>query len=143
MTDVFKCKKAGTQCCAPKSKVLEVVGGKAGNDTAPLPLPQPASSYQHYTTALAYTHTTPVGKDVMCTYGDQICLWLGLVLIKLSFKQTACDLYTKSKCSIPTNFVVLRLLIWLVYNLVIFNILGNSPVCFVSLLCFLILLYSQ
>ncbi|XP_026738916.1 protein masquerade [Trichoplusia ni] len=60
MTDVFKCKKAGTQCCAPKSKVLEVVGGKAGNDTAPLPLPQPASSYQHYTTALAYTHTTPV-----------------------------------------------------------------------------------
>lgn len=62
MTDVFKCKKAGTQCCAPKSKVQEVVGGRPLNDTAPLPLPQPATNYQHYTTAMvAHTHTTPMG----------------------------------------------------------------------------------
>ncbi|KAF9407517.1 hypothetical protein HW555_012486 [Spodoptera exigua] len=60
MTDVFKCKKAGTQCCAPKSKVQEVVGGRPANESAPLPLPQPATNYQHYTTALAHTHTTPI-----------------------------------------------------------------------------------
>ncbi|CAH0678193.1 unnamed protein product [Spodoptera exigua] len=63
MTDVFKCKKAGTQCCAPKSKVQEVVGGRPANESAPLPLPQPATNYQHYTTALAHTHTTPIGDS--------------------------------------------------------------------------------
>ncbi|CAH0731301.1 unnamed protein product, partial [Brenthis ino] len=35
MTDVFKCKKAGTQCCAPKSKVQEVIGVNR-NDSFPL-----------------------------------------------------------------------------------------------------------
>ncbi|XP_063538843.1 protein masquerade, partial [Cydia strobilella] len=52
MTDVFKCKKAGTQCCAPKSKVLEVTGVQR-NDTYPLATPQ----YEPYTTT---PHPTPM-----------------------------------------------------------------------------------
>lgn len=35
MTDVFKCKKPGTQCCAPKSKVQEYQLRR--NDTVPFP----------------------------------------------------------------------------------------------------------
>ncbi|KAL4705207.1 hypothetical protein ACJJTC_000205 [Scirpophaga incertulas] len=42
MTDVFKCKKSGTQCCAPKSKVQEVAGDR--NDSAPQPAPPAASA---------------------------------------------------------------------------------------------------
>ncbi|KAL0818690.1 hypothetical protein ABMA28_008035 [Loxostege sticticalis] len=49
MTDVFKCKKSGTQCCAPKSKVQEVVGVRDRNDSFPLATTTP--SYTHYTTA--------------------------------------------------------------------------------------------
>ncbi|RVE52566.1 hypothetical protein evm_002685 [Chilo suppressalis] len=39
MTDVFKCKKSGTQCCAPKSRVQEALGGR--NDTRAPPAPAP------------------------------------------------------------------------------------------------------
>ncbi|XP_072933101.1 protein masquerade [Epargyreus clarus] len=58
MTDVFKCKKAGTQCCAPKSKVLEAVAPR--NDSFPLATP----AYTAYTphaahTALALTTPAP------------------------------------------------------------------------------------
>ncbi|XP_063622372.1 protein masquerade [Cydia splendana] len=58
MTDVFKCKKAGTQCCAPKSKVLEVTGVQR-NDTYPLATPQ----YEPYTTT---PHPTPMSNDQQC-----------------------------------------------------------------------------
>ncbi|XP_049885596.1 protein masquerade [Pectinophora gossypiella] len=57
MTDVFKCKKAGTQCCAPKSKVHEVLGIKEKNDSYPLAT-SAATQYTHYTTVA--THTTPM-----------------------------------------------------------------------------------
>lgn len=36
MTDLFKCKKSGTQCCAPKTRILEVQGTMMSrNDTIP------------------------------------------------------------------------------------------------------------
>ncbi|XP_026331581.1 protein masquerade isoform X2 [Hyposmocoma kahamanoa] len=57
MTDVFKCKKIGTQCCAPKSKIQEVLGIKERNETYPLAT-SAATQYTHYTTAI--THTTPL-----------------------------------------------------------------------------------
>ncbi|GBP80147.1 Protein masquerade [Eumeta japonica] len=44
MTDVFKCKKAGTQCCAPKAKVAEALGARPDNDSYPLPASAP---YHH------------------------------------------------------------------------------------------------
>ncbi|CAG9793194.1 unnamed protein product [Diatraea saccharalis] len=47
MTDVFKCKKSGTQCCAPKSRVQEALGSRDRNDTFPLP------------TTPAYPHAVP------------------------------------------------------------------------------------
>lgn len=28
MTDVFKCRKSGTKCCAPKSLIKETISGK-------------------------------------------------------------------------------------------------------------------
>lgn len=38
MTELFKCRKSGTQCCAPKSVIRELVeqknGGGAGGSTA-------------------------------------------------------------------------------------------------------------
>ncbi|XP_048478163.1 protein masquerade [Plutella xylostella] len=55
MTDVFKCKKAGTQCCAPKSRIQEALGVRpdARNDTAALS----TAGYAQYTTPVP--HTTP------------------------------------------------------------------------------------
>ncbi|XP_032522480.2 protein masquerade isoform X3 [Danaus plexippus] len=51
MTDVFKCKKAGTQCCAPKSKVLEAMG-ISRNDTFPL-----ATTHPHTQAHTPHTYT--------------------------------------------------------------------------------------
>ncbi|XP_059611234.1 protein masquerade [Phlebotomus argentipes] len=34
LTDLFKCKKSGTQCCAPKSRIQEVQNALARNETA-------------------------------------------------------------------------------------------------------------
>ncbi|XP_050679528.1 protein masquerade [Leptidea sinapis] len=66
MTDVFKCKKAGTQCCAPKSKVQEAMGVHR-NDSYPLAVTHPP----HYVTPYTYTptqtyatHTTPTPYDI-------------------------------------------------------------------------------
>lgn len=36
MTDLFKCKKEGTECCAPKSKILEYQGLIHRNDSYPV-----------------------------------------------------------------------------------------------------------
>lgn len=36
MTDLFKCKKEGTECCAPKSKILEYQGMIQRNDSYPV-----------------------------------------------------------------------------------------------------------
>ncbi|KAI5645902.1 trypsin domain-containing protein [Phthorimaea operculella] len=69
MTDVFKCKKAGTQCCAPKSKIQEVVGIKDKNDTYPLAT-SAATQYTHYTTAV--THTTPMPPPYEPNYGSTL-----------------------------------------------------------------------
>uniref|UniRef100_A0A336MLD1 CSON002736 protein n=1 Tax=Culicoides sonorensis TaxID=179676 RepID=A0A336MLD1_CULSO len=49
MTDIFKCKKSGTQCCAPKSKIQE--HQLRYNATLPYPGPyQPVPTYDHYAT---------------------------------------------------------------------------------------------
>ncbi|XP_058821596.1 protein masquerade [Topomyia yanbarensis] len=50
MTDLFKCKKSGTQCCAPKSRIQEVqmaVGKIKPNDTGIYP-PPPQNIAQPY-----------------------------------------------------------------------------------------------
>ncbi|XP_068619702.1 protein masquerade [Battus philenor] len=70
ITDVFKCKKAGTQCCAPKSKVLEVVGTPERNETYPLSTSTLAAHTYHTPTTHAahvphathVTHTTPIDR---------------------------------------------------------------------------------
>lgn len=36
MTELFKCKKSGTICCAPKSRIQEVQGMMVRNDTFPV-----------------------------------------------------------------------------------------------------------
>ncbi|KPI97650.1 Chymotrypsinogen 2 [Papilio xuthus] len=46
ITDVFKCKKSGTQCCAPKSKIIEVVGTPERNDS--YPLTTTTAGYKHH-----------------------------------------------------------------------------------------------
>lgn len=51
MTDLFKCKKSGTICCAPKSRILEVQGTMMSrNDTIPafVNQQQPAQSVPQY-----------------------------------------------------------------------------------------------
>ncbi|XP_073959751.1 trypsin-like serine protease domain-containing protein masquerade [Choristoneura fumiferana] len=68
MTDVFKCKKAGTQCCAPKSKVLEVSGVRERNDTYPLATAPPREHYTQYTT----THAPPMTVPYEPTYGSTL-----------------------------------------------------------------------
>ncbi|XP_028179310.1 protein masquerade, partial [Ostrinia furnacalis] len=54
MTDVFKCKKSGTQCCAPKLKIQEALGGRDRNDSFPLATTTPAYA-PHTTPAPPYT----------------------------------------------------------------------------------------
>ncbi|XP_071451830.1 protein masquerade [Hetaerina americana] len=44
MTDVFKCRKSGTQCCAPKSQIRERLGETTGSQQPPT-LPPPHPSY--------------------------------------------------------------------------------------------------
>ncbi|XP_004925813.1 protein masquerade [Bombyx mori] len=64
LTNVFKCKKTGTQCCAPKSKIQEALGRVDRNDSLPLAPPPPhqppAHSPPHALYTTPYTHTTPV-----------------------------------------------------------------------------------
>lgn len=49
MTDIFKCKKSGTQCCASKSKILE--HNQRYNATVPYPGSfQHVPAYDHYAT---------------------------------------------------------------------------------------------
>lgn len=49
MTNLFKCKKDGTECCAPKSKILEYQGLVNRNDTFPVFVnAQPQQHMQQY-----------------------------------------------------------------------------------------------
>lgn len=59
MTEVFKCRKSGTKCCAPKSLIKETIGQKDDtikDSTMSVSLP--------YTTQSSVTLTTPS----QCTY---------------------------------------------------------------------------
>ncbi|XP_026500234.1 protein masquerade [Vanessa tameamea] len=58
LTDVFKCKKAGTQCCAPKSKVLEAIGVNR-NDSFPLATTHTYTPHTH-TVAHTLPYTSPL-----------------------------------------------------------------------------------
>ncbi|CAH2095572.1 unnamed protein product [Euphydryas editha] len=53
MTDVFKCKKSGTQCCAPKSKIQEVIG-VSNKDVFPL-----ATTHVYTPNTHTVPHTLP------------------------------------------------------------------------------------
>lgn len=59
MTELFKCRKSGTKCCAPKSMIREVMGfkedGPIGQTDNTI---QHTSSSQSSTTALAILPTT-------------------------------------------------------------------------------------
>lgn len=46
MTDLFKCKKSGLTCCAPKSRILEIQGIMMRNDTYPNYNPHQIPPYQ-------------------------------------------------------------------------------------------------
>lgn len=35
MTEIFKCRKIGTKCCAPKSIIREALGEKENEETSP------------------------------------------------------------------------------------------------------------
>ncbi|XP_052750926.1 protein masquerade [Galleria mellonella] len=69
MTDVFKCKKAGTQCCAPKSKVQEILGYKERNDTYPLATSVAPTIVTH---PHAHPQTTPIATLYEPTYGSTL-----------------------------------------------------------------------
>ncbi|XP_077294936.1 trypsin-like serine protease domain-containing protein masquerade [Arctopsyche grandis] len=72
MTDLFKCRKTGTQCCAPKTRIQEMIGSKqqqnegqqaaSRNDTtssyAP-PSPYPTTTPTHVTTTYAPIEQAP------------------------------------------------------------------------------------
>lgn len=45
MTDVFKCKKSGTQCCAPKSRILEMQMISRNDSVYHLQSPMPPPQY--------------------------------------------------------------------------------------------------
>lgn len=47
MTNLFKCKKSGQMCCAPKSRILEKQGLNR-NDTYYPPAPPPPPPSHHY-----------------------------------------------------------------------------------------------
>jgi kallikrein len=97
MTDVFKCRKSGTQCCAPKSVIREVLdqrqpppgpGGYAPdlsrNDTAtyapltpiyppyrPSPVdPQPGPASQPATSLRPLTPSVPVSSGTLYVLVD-------------------------------------------------------------------------
>lgn len=64
MTDLFKCKKSGTTCCAPKSRILEVQGTMMSrNDTIPsfVSQQQPAQSVPQYMANNNYPPVPQVG----------------------------------------------------------------------------------
>lgn len=75
MTDVFKCRKTGTQCCAPKSLIRDVLDSKSPqgssslsnnrNDTYPVPFKP------HYSPQLS---TNQIGKTrcQMFLMGDRV-----------------------------------------------------------------------
>ncbi|XP_065360869.1 protein masquerade [Calliphora vicina] len=58
MTDLFKCKRSGQTCCAPKSKILEKQQFQTRNDTSyahyPPPPPPPQLGVQQYPPQSAY-----------------------------------------------------------------------------------------
>lgn len=63
MTDLFKCKRSGQTCCAPKSKILEKQQFQTRNDTSyahypPLP-PPPQLGVQQYPPQSAYPPPPP------------------------------------------------------------------------------------
>lgn len=59
MTDLFKCKKSGQTCCAPKSRIQEIQGMMSRNDTIP-PYTQPGGGgYQPYPNQYQPHHTLP------------------------------------------------------------------------------------
>ncbi|KAI8437293.1 hypothetical protein MSG28_011665 [Choristoneura fumiferana] len=95
MTDVFKCKKAGTQCCAPKSKVLEVSGVRERNDTYPLATAPPREHYTQYTT----THAPPMSEY---TGVERSCLQR----FRASKKKLSIPTKQATKCLFNTNSCV-------------------------------------
>lgn len=66
MTDLFKCRKTGTQCCAPKTRIQEMIGSKQQQNEG-----QQAASKNDTTSSYAppspYPTTTPI--HVTTTYG--------------------------------------------------------------------------
>ena len=62
MTDLFKCRKSGTQCCAPKSVIREHLDKKNGIDNARNDTVFPSFGIQP-----PYKSTPPTNYNVMHT----------------------------------------------------------------------------
>ncbi|KAH8376389.1 hypothetical protein KR200_002123 [Drosophila serrata] len=66
MTDLFRCKRSGQICCAPKSKILEKQQFQTRNDTAYYPAPPPPpigppQAYPPQTPPYSYMNNQPQG----------------------------------------------------------------------------------
>ncbi|KAH8329669.1 hypothetical protein KR074_007474 [Drosophila pseudoananassae] len=66
MTDLFRCKRSGQICCAPKSKILEKQQFQTRNDTAYYPAPPPPplgppQAYPPQTLPYSYMNNQPQG----------------------------------------------------------------------------------
>ncbi|CAH0384577.1 unnamed protein product [Bemisia tabaci] len=83
MTDVFKCRKTGTQCCAPKSLIRDVLDSKSPqgssslsnnrNDTYPVPF-KPHYSPQLSTNQIVHTTTMSVASSTRPpVYSKYVC----------------------------------------------------------------------
>ncbi|CAG9855141.1 unnamed protein product [Phyllotreta striolata] len=79
MTEIFKCRKSGTKCCAPKSLIKEALGQK--DDSPPKDSTQQSLSVQYTTTSpvtLTQTSTTETSRVVPTTsrspvYSKYVC----------------------------------------------------------------------
>lgn len=64
MTEIFKCRKAGTKCCAPKSLIREALGQKDNDpqpeDTVQDPVVRPMNTTPHNPNPI--TEYPPISK---------------------------------------------------------------------------------
>ncbi|XP_046397194.1 protein masquerade isoform X2 [Ischnura elegans] len=68
MTDVFKCRKSGTQCCAPKSQIRERLGETSGSQQPPT-MPPPHPSYSGPSTSFNDSYHGPYPPHHGAGYG--------------------------------------------------------------------------
>lgn len=61
MTDIFKCRKSGTKCCAQKSAIREAIGHK-GDEILPKPTTSKTGYSPNITTWQIVNESTTLGR---------------------------------------------------------------------------------